>query len=109
MNRKCRICECTEVDGCALEGGCFWAEPDLCSLCSDVMNALIEYYHSAGTSARRRGEIPADDAMQRMLDEFSATMRAAKEDLPEAEPACQVIVVSEFEASTIINQLKANA
>lgn len=108
MHRKCRICECTEVDGCALEGGCFWAEPDLCSLCSDVMNALIDHYQSAGPAARRTGIIPPDEATQRLIDEFSAIMRAAQEDLPDAEPASTIVVVSEFEASTFINQLKAS-
>ena len=27
----CRVCGCTEAAAC--EGGCFWAEPDLCSAC----------------------------------------------------------------------------
>jgi MinD superfamily P-loop ATPase len=30
--QQCRECGCTEERAC--EGGCFWAEPDLCSGCS---------------------------------------------------------------------------
>jgi hypothetical protein len=29
--RRCRVCRCTDEDGC--DGGCSWVEPDLCSAC----------------------------------------------------------------------------
>lgn len=40
--RKCRVCGCTELRGCLVEGGpgediistCYWVEPDLCSACA---------------------------------------------------------------------------
>lgn len=28
----CRVCGCSEFNAC--EGGCIWAEPDLCSRCA---------------------------------------------------------------------------
>lgn len=31
MNRKCRICGCSELHGC--QNGCYWVEEDLCSSC----------------------------------------------------------------------------
>jgi len=31
--RQCRVCGCTQDDGCPL--GCCWTEEDLCSACSD--------------------------------------------------------------------------
>jgi hypothetical protein len=36
--RTCRICGCTEEDGCATENGtgCFWAGEDLCSECVEM-------------------------------------------------------------------------
>ena len=32
MTGKCRVCGCTDDQAC--EGGCSWAEPDLCSKCA---------------------------------------------------------------------------
>lgn len=29
--RMCRVCGCTDQDGCP--GGCWWVEADLCSAC----------------------------------------------------------------------------
>ena len=29
---RCRLCGCTDEEACA--DGCFWAEPDLCSVCA---------------------------------------------------------------------------
>lgn len=42
--RECRVCGCTDVDGC--EGGCYWVEDDLCSNCVvtqhvDRMSSLL--------------------------------------------------------------------
>ncbi|MEL7656176.1 MAG: hypothetical protein AAGU75_09745 [Bacillota bacterium] len=31
----CRICGCTEDNACS--GGCYWAEPDLCSTCAKIL------------------------------------------------------------------------
>lgn len=30
-DRTCRTCGCTDTSAC--DGGCWWAEPDLCSTC----------------------------------------------------------------------------
>jgi hypothetical protein len=35
---KCRFCGCTDTQAC--EGGCWWAEPELCSTCADRMPTL---------------------------------------------------------------------
>jgi hypothetical protein len=35
---RCRRCWCTETEACV--GGCYWVEPDLCSKCIRVMEAL---------------------------------------------------------------------
>ncbi len=32
LNRRCRMCGCTELNAC--EGGCSWVEADLCSACT---------------------------------------------------------------------------
>lgn len=44
--RKCRICECTENDPC--EGGCAWAEPNLCSTCASIQVLLVAWWFEAG-------------------------------------------------------------
>jgi hypothetical protein len=31
LDAVCRVCGCTEEEAC--EGGCAWAEPDLCTAC----------------------------------------------------------------------------
>jgi len=34
---ECRVCGCTDQHACfdpATEGGCFWVEEDLCSVCA---------------------------------------------------------------------------
>ena len=33
MQRRCRVCGCTDYNGCAC--GCVWVEADLCSACID--------------------------------------------------------------------------
>ena len=37
LDKPCRICGCTDVRACP--GGCFWVEPDLCSLCYEKLKA----------------------------------------------------------------------
>jgi hypothetical protein len=37
---RCRVCGCTDSDPCRL--GCFWVEPDLCSVCSATVANMIE-------------------------------------------------------------------
>lgn len=32
--RRCRVCGCTDDDACS--GGCYWVEPDLCSMCAGI-------------------------------------------------------------------------
>lgn len=39
--RKCRVCRCTEEDGCM--GGCGWVEADLCSTCEETIAVLCAY------------------------------------------------------------------
>ena len=34
----CRRCACSEMDAC--DGGCSWAEPDLCSVCASAVESL---------------------------------------------------------------------
>lgn len=31
--QRCRVCGCTWNNAC--ESGCYWIEPDLCSMCAD--------------------------------------------------------------------------
>lgn len=45
----CRTCGCTQDDACA--GGCWWAEPDLCSSCVDPVAAVDAIHAAAGGGA----------------------------------------------------------
>lgn len=35
---KCKYCGCTDMQACP--GGCFWAEPEICSVCFDRLPQL---------------------------------------------------------------------
>lgn len=60
MNPKCRICGCSDRDACA--GSCAWVEPDLCSTCALIKEALAEYFEIAGPTSGRHVTTPADAA-----------------------------------------------
>lgn len=34
----CRLCDCTDAHGCP--EGCYWVEPDLCSVCARMLRAV---------------------------------------------------------------------
>lgn len=102
MHRKCRICECTDHDGCASDiGGCSWTEPDLCSTCAEIGQALLEWFQSAGPMARRRGA-PADamPALERLTSEITDIISAVEQDLPDPEPT--IIIASEADMKLAI-------
>jgi hypothetical protein len=52
----CRICSCTEVNAC--DGGCGWAEVDLCDTCRMLLDELVStftaYLDVAGPAGNRR-------------------------------------------------------
>lgn len=102
MHRKCRICECTDHDGCASDiGGCSWTEPDLCSTCAEIGQALLEWFQSAGPMLRRRGS--AADAMlalERLTSEITDIIGAVEQDLPDPEPV--IVIASEAEMDRVI-------
>jgi len=47
---KCRICGCTEDRAC--EGGCYWADGDLCSVCFTLRAQLVEYLEIANRATK---------------------------------------------------------
>lgn len=67
--KKCRICECTEVDACA--EGCSWTAPDLCSTCGDFMEVMAAYMMLAGPHDRHTLR-DAVTAVQRCLSDVGA-------------------------------------
>jgi hypothetical protein len=103
-DRKCRICECTDFDGCASDvGGCSWHEPDLCSTCAELGAAIIEWYQTAGPMARRNGSIKqAKPALTRIFAEIDAMIDAVEEDLPDPEPTVLIASESDMKAEIAI-------
>lgn len=69
--RKCRICECTDADGCALPDGCSWVADDLCSTCGDFLEMMAAYMMVAGPHDRHTIE-HAQTAVLRCADELTA-------------------------------------
>jgi hypothetical protein len=43
----CRVCSCTDLEACA--EGCFWVEPDLCSGCLMILDAIAAWAEQAHT------------------------------------------------------------
>lgn len=95
MKRKCRICECTDHEGCAIEGGCMWAEPDLCSTCYEMPEHLASYFSVAGPRAKRGTD---GNIFQRVLDETYTLFIAPRE--PVEEPS--VLVATEGDMNAVI-------
>lgn len=95
---KCRICECTDFDGCASdEGGCRWVESDLCSTCAEISIALAEWFQAAGPMARRTGSIKAaKSALTRLVADLDAMIDAVEEDLPDPEPTILIATDSDM-------------
>ena len=45
---KCRRCGCTEKCACSVAGiGCYWVEPDLCSMCASVRQVVSTPFGTA--------------------------------------------------------------
>jgi len=49
--KKCRICECTDVDACVMP--CYWVNDDLCSTCAEFLEMMAAYAIIAGPHHRR--------------------------------------------------------
>lgn len=45
--RTCRVCQCTDDEGCAVVPGCWWVEDDLCSACQ--LKTPDEWCEQTGT------------------------------------------------------------
>lgn len=77
--RKCRICECTDADGCSTTEGCHWQQPDLCSVCWDFIVELTSYMTVCGPSHRQFLEHKTE-AVQRAI---AAVFGPQPEETPE--------------------------
>lgn len=49
---QCRVCHCTENNAC--RPPCSWAEPGLCTLCSDTVIQLLKFMTGAVDPAVER-------------------------------------------------------
>lgn len=87
--KKCRVCECTDCDGCAnpdYDGGCTWVLPDLCSTCADFLEVMAAYMMVAGPHDRHTLE-HATVAVRRCLAEV------ARANLPQDEQPPEPLIV----------------
>ncbi len=101
IERKCRICECTDFDGCASDiGGCTWSEDNLCSTCAHIGAALLEWFQSCGPMIRRSGSLlEAMPALTRLVSEITDIISAVEEDLPDPEPAIVLATEADMKAA----------
>lgn len=53
----CRVCGCTDRFGC--EEGCYWAEPDLCSVCSGATPKRHRCYTRTDNIRQASSPVPA--------------------------------------------------
>jgi hypothetical protein len=92
--RKCRICECTDFDGCASEdGGCSWIQDDVCSTCGEIAEALLVWFQEAGPLSRRNGKfVDALPAFHRMVAEVTDAI---------GEALTEVVLATEAEMRAI--------
>lgn len=79
---KCRICECTDADGCAAEYGCTWHQPDLCSTCAEMLEYMTAYMIVVGPHDRHTVPLAAL-AVERCLQEILREAEAEAEQEPE--------------------------
>ena len=64
----CRVCGCTEAEGCPPEG-CAWAEPDLCTACQEILAAITEsdlYRVYRGVDGAQRAMVAGAEAAIRI-------------------------------------------
>lgn len=94
MTPKCRVCGCTDHDGCAIEVGCMWVAPDLCSTCYEMAEHLASFFVVAGAKATRGDPT----IFQRVIDEAFALLQA------EAEPGDgpKIVIANELDMRVAI-------
>lgn len=88
----CRICGCSEFDGCAIDDGCMWARPNLCSTCFEMAHHMACYFEVAGARATRRDP----EIFQRVLN------LAGELFMVPAEPEAAVVLPTEDETRQIV-------